>query len=40
MKRVRFKEQNIIGVLREAAPGVRTLNRIRKHDVSDPTLYN
>jgi putative transposase len=38
MKRIRFTEEQIIGVLREA--GAKTADLARKHGVSEATLYN
>jgi putative transposase len=40
MKRVRFTEEQIIGVLRESEAGVKTADVARKHGVSEATLYN
>ena len=40
MKRARFTEEQIIGVLREHEAGARTVDLARKHGVSDATLYN
>ena len=40
MKRKRFSEEQIIGVLKEHEAGVKTADLCRKHGISDATLYN
>ena len=40
MKRKRFTEEQIIGVLREHDAGAKTADLARKHGVSEATLYN
>ena len=40
MKRARFTEQQIIGVLREHEAGAKAADLARKHGVSEATLYN
>jgi len=40
MKRKRFTEEQIIGVLREQEAGAKTGDLARKHGVSEATLYN
>ena len=40
MRRVRFTEDQIIGVLREHEAGVKTAELCRKHGISDATFYN
>ena len=40
MKRVRFTEEQIIGVLKEHEAGAKTADLPRKHGVSEGTLYN
>jgi transposase InsO family protein len=40
MKRARFTEERIIGVLREHEAGAKTADLARKHGVSEATIYN
>ena len=40
MKRKRFTEEQIIGILREQEAGANTADLARKHGVSEATLYN
>lgn len=40
MKRGRFSEEQIIGVLKEAETGVKVAELCRKHGISDATFYN
>ena len=40
MKRIRFTEEQIIGVSRDAEAGAKTADLARKHGVSEATLYN
>lgn len=40
MKRTRFSEEPIIGVLKEAEAGAKTADLARRHGVSEATIYN
>lgn len=40
MKRTRFTEDQIIGVLKEAEAGAKTADLARRHGVSEATIYN
>jgi len=40
MKRKRFTEEQIIGVLKEAEAGVKTADLARRHGISEATIYN
>jgi putative transposase len=40
MKRSRFTEEQIIGVLKAHEAGAKTADLARKHGVSEATLYN
>jgi putative transposase len=40
MKKSRFSEKQIIGVLKEAAAGMKVADHCRKHGISDATFYN
>lgn len=40
MKQVRFKEEQIIGILKEAEAGVKVAEICRKYGISDATYYN
>ncbi|EHH06276.1 transposase IS3/IS911 family protein [Mesorhizobium amorphae CCNWGS0123] len=40
MKRSRFSEEQIIGILKEHEAGVSVADLCRKHGVSDASIYN
>ncbi|ANK81858.1 MAG: transposase [Rhizobiales bacterium NRL2] len=40
MKRAKFTEEQIIGVLKEAEAGAKTADLARRHGVSEATIYN
>ena len=40
MKRSRFTEEQIIGILREQDAGAKAADLCRKHGMSEATLYN
>lgn len=40
MKKKRFTEEQIIGILREQEAGAKVVDLARKHAVSEATLYN
>src|SRR3546814_5185460 len=40
MKRARFTEERIIGVLKEVEAGAKTADLARRHGVSEATIYN
>jgi putative transposase len=40
MKRARFTEGQIIGILREHEAGAKVADLTRKHGISDATFYN
>lgn len=40
MKRKRFSEEQIIGILKEAEAGAKVKDLCRKHGISEATFYN
>ena len=40
MKRSKFSEEQIIGVLKEHEAGAKTADLCRKHGISEATIYN
>lgn len=40
MRGKRFKEEQIIGILKEADAGIKIDDLARKHGISDTTIYN
>ena len=40
MKRIRFTEEQIIGILKEHELGAKTADLCRKHGISEATFYN
>ena len=40
MKRSRFSEEQIIGILKELEAGVSVADLCRKHGISDASIYN
>jgi putative transposase len=39
MKRARFSEEQIIGILKEAEAGAKVTELCRRHGISDATFY-
>ena len=40
MKRSKFSEQQVVGILKEAEAGIAVKELSRKHGISDATFYN
>jgi len=40
MKKSRFTEERIIAILKQAAAGVKVMELVRKHGISEATFYN
>lgn len=40
MKRSRFSEEQVIGILKEQEAGAKTADVCRRHGISDATFYN
>ncbi len=40
MKKSRYSEEKIIGILKQAEAGVKVAELVRKHGISEATFYN
>ena len=40
MKRTRFSEEQIAGILKQGEAGIKTVELCRQHGISEGTLYN